>query len=126
MIQDTVRRKPGEGFWLWLIKILTGIGIIALLIIHFIVNHFVAEGALLTHADVVAYYRNPWVVLMEGVFLVLVVSHSLIGMRSILLDLQPPSGVVRTVDWLFAAIGIVSVVYGLWLIQAIVAMGAGA
>jgi succinate dehydrogenase / fumarate reductase membrane anchor subunit len=101
------------------------VGIIALLIAHFVVNHYVAEGGLLSHADVVAYYSNPLIVLMEAIFLTFVVSHSLIGIRSIVLDLKPSRGVLRVVDWVFSIGGVVAVVYGLWLIQAVIAQRPG-
>lgn len=113
-----------ENTWLWLIKIVTGVLIIVILIIHFIVNHFIGENALLTYADIVAYYSNPIIPIMEVAFLVLVVSHSLIGLRSILLDLNPSEGVLRVVDWLFTLVGVVSIIYGIWLIRAVLSQGA--
>ncbi len=113
--------KAGENVWVWLLKILSGVGIIVILIVHLVVNHYTATEGLLTHADVVAYYTNPWIVLMEATFLILVVGHSLIGLRSILLDLKPTQSLLRVLDWSLAAVGVVSVVYGLWLIQAVLA-----
>lgn len=115
--------KTGETFWLWFLKIITGLFIILLLLIHFVVNHFVAEGGLLTYADVVAYYRIPIVPIMEIAFLIFVVSHALIGLRSIILDLRPSRQALTAINWLFTAIGIASVAYGIWLIQVIVAKG---
>ncbi len=123
MLNDTAVRKSGENVWLWLTKLLTGVGIVVLLLVHLVVNHFAAEGGHLTHADVVEYYTNPWIVLMEAVFLLFVVSHSLIGMRSILLDLRPSRGLLRLADGAFLVIGVVSTIYGLWLLQAVVALG---
>ncbi len=123
MLNETAVRKSGENVWLWLAKLLTGLGIVVLLLVHLVVNHFVAREGLLTHADVVDYYTNPWIVLMEGVFLVFVVSHSLIGLRSILLDLKPSQGVLRIMDGSFLVIGLVATVYGIWLLQAVVALG---
>ena len=81
-----VAPRAGENFWLWLIKMVTGPILVILLLIHFIVNHLIAETGLLTYADVVAYYRNALVQTMEVLFLVTVVTHSLIGLRGILLD----------------------------------------
>jgi succinate dehydrogenase / fumarate reductase membrane anchor subunit len=92
-------------------------------LIHLVVNHFVAEGGLLTYADVVAYYRIPIIPIMEIAFLIIVVSHALIGLRSIILDLRPSRQTLTAINWLFVVIGIVSVVYGIWLIQVIVAKG---
>ncbi|HEX9028379.1 MAG TPA: hypothetical protein VF823_04320 [Anaerolineales bacterium] len=115
--------RSGENGLLWLIKIVTGFFIIFLIGIHFVVNHLIGVTGLLTYADVVRYYSNPIIPLMEIVFLIFVVSHSLIGLRSILLDLRPSAGVLQAIDWLFTAIGVVAVVYGIWLIRAIVTRG---
>jgi succinate dehydrogenase / fumarate reductase membrane anchor subunit len=120
MLSEKTAPKTGENVWIWLLKILTGLGIIVLLAVHLIVNHLTAVGGLLTHADVVAYYTNPWIVLMEAVFLLFVVSHSLIGMRSIILDLKPSRPMLRLVDVAFVIIGVTSSVYGIWLLQAVV------
>ena len=112
--------KSGENVWLWLIKILSGLGIVILLLIHLIVNHLTAAEGLLSHSDVVAYYMNPLIVFMEAVFLMLVVSHSLIGLRSIILDLKPAHSVRRLVDGALVLVGIISTVYGIWLLQAVI------
>ena len=116
MIDTKSSPKPGENTWLWLLKIASGVLIFALLIIHLIVNHFVAPEGLLTYADVVAYFQNPLVVVMEGVFLVFVVLHALLGSRSILLDLDPSPGVLRAIDWFLSLFGLAAIVYGLWLL----------
>ena len=121
MLNPQTSPKSGENVWLWLTKILTGLGIVVLLGVHLIVNHLAAEGVLLTHADVVAYYTNPWIVFMEAVFLAFVVSHSLIGVRSILLDLKPSRSALRLLDAVLMVVGVASTIYGLWLLRAIVA-----
>ncbi len=113
--------KRGETAWTWFFKIAAGLLIVIVLGIHFIVNHAVAPGGLLTYADVVRYYQNPWVVGMEIFFLVFVVSHALLGLRSILLDLNPSSTVIRVADWIFISIGLVAIVYGIWLALTIAA-----
>lgn len=116
--------KPGESSWLWLIKVFSGLLIIVILIIHFLVNHLFASEGLLDHAAVVAYYRNyPIVPIMEGFFLIFVVSHSLIGTRSIILDTNPSRPVMRVIDWILVLIGVVSITYGIWLLFAIMGQG---
>jgi len=115
MIETKSIQKPDEAAGLWLLKVLLGVLIIIILTIHLIVNHFIGEGALLTWQDVVDYFANPWIVFMEITFLVVVVSHSLIGMRSIILDLNPSKGTMKIVDWVLSIIGVVSTVYGIWL-----------
>ncbi|MCL4560055.1 MAG: hypothetical protein M1281_05515 [Chloroflexi bacterium] len=116
--------KTGESTWLWFTKIVTGLLVIVILIIHFIVNHFTAQNGLLTYADVVKYYQNPIVPIMEIAFLVFVVSHALIGLRGIVLDLKPTRAVIGAVNWLFSAVGVVAIVYGIWLVLTIVSRGA--
>jgi succinate dehydrogenase / fumarate reductase membrane anchor subunit len=123
MITTASAPKTGETSWLWLAKIITGLLIIVLIGIHLVVNHFVAAGGLLTYADVVRYYQNPIIPIMEISFLIFVVSHSLIGLRSVILDLKPSQGALTAINWLLTIIGVVSVVYGIWLVQVIVSRG---
>ena len=107
--------KPTEGAGLWLIKIISGLLVIVLLMVHFIVNHFAIDGNLLTWAGVVAYFANPWVVVMEITFLVVVVSHALVGLRSVILDLNPSPRFMRVIDRALIAVGLTAVIYGIWL-----------
>lgn len=115
--------KKGEGYGLWLLKIVTGALVIVLLFVHLVVNHLVATEGLLSFQEVVDYLSTPGIALMEGTFLVVVVVHALIGARSIILDLNPNTGVLRAVDVTFSLIGIVSIVYGIWLLQVIISFG---
>jgi succinate dehydrogenase / fumarate reductase, membrane anchor subunit len=107
--------KPGENTWLWLIKIITGPLLVILLGIHLAVNHFIGQTGLLTYADVIAYFKNPIIPVMEIIFLATVVTHSLIGLRSILLDLKPSRAVLRVIDWALIVLGLLSIAYGTWL-----------
>ena len=107
--------KSNETTWLWLIKIVTGLLVIILLLVHFVVNHFLADGALLSYDDVIAYFSNPWIVFMEISFLVIVVVHGLTGLRSVILDLNPPYKAMRITDWLLTILGAASICYGIWL-----------
>jgi succinate dehydrogenase / fumarate reductase membrane anchor subunit len=108
--------RPQETVWAWLIKIATGPLLVLLIIVHLIVNHFVgSQGGLMTFQDVVAYFSNPWVVAMEITFLICAVTHSLLGLRGVLLDLHPSLSTIRLVNWLFGLAGVGFVVYGVWL-----------
>jgi succinate dehydrogenase / fumarate reductase membrane anchor subunit len=115
--------KPGETTWLWLLKLVTGVLVILILGTHLIVQHLVNPDGLLTFEQVVEWVSNPWVALMEGTFVVLAVFHALLGVRSVLLDLRPSQGVIRIIDITFAIVGVVAIVYGVWLLQAIRAHG---
>ena len=114
-IRNTSAPRSGENSWLWLVKIVTGPLLIVLILVHFIVNHFIGQNGLLTYADVVAYYSNPLIPLMEIVFLATVVTHSLSGLRGIILDLKPSRGVLTAVDWLLTLVGVAAISYGAWL-----------
>jgi succinate dehydrogenase / fumarate reductase membrane anchor subunit len=124
MTQDFPSQTPpsptsGENVWLWIVKILTGPLLVILLFIHLIVNHYIGQTGLLTYADVVAYYQNPIIPIMEICFLAVVVTHSLIGLRGIILDLKPTRMILKIVNWAFVILGITSVSYGVWLILVI-------
>jgi succinate dehydrogenase hydrophobic anchor subunit len=118
-------RKPNETTWIWLAKIITGVLVIVFILIHVVVNHLVVKGGLLSYAQVIAYISTPGIAILETCFLVVVVTHSLIGTRSILLDLGPSVKVVRVLDIFLVLLGIVAVTYGVWLMQLIVAQGKG-
>jgi len=115
MINAKSTPRAGENTWLWLTKMITGLLVVILLLVHFIVNHFIAEGALLTYEDVVAYFSNPWIVLMEITFLIIVVSHGLIGLRSVILDLNLSRRIMSITDWVLITVGVISIGYGIWL-----------
>ena len=115
--------KSGENSWLWLLKLATGPFIFILIVVHFIINHIVSATGLLGYADVVAYYQVWIVPIMEILFLGLVITHSLLGLRSIVLDLHPSRGTLSVMNWAFLIVGIVAFVYGTWLILVIVNRG---
>ena len=115
--------NSGENVWLWVVKILTGPLLVILLFIHLLVNHYTGQTGLLTYADVVAYYQNPIIPIMEICFLAAVVTHSLIGLRGIILDLKPAHVILKIVNWVFVILGITSVSYGVWLVLVIASKG---
>lgn len=123
MAENASISRPQEGAGLWLFKIVSGLLIIALLLLHFIVNHFLAPQGLLSWAEVIAYYNIPIIPVIEIFFLIFVVSHSLVGLRSIILDLNPSKGVTRVMDIGFLVLGTVAIVYGIWLALRIAAIG---
>jgi len=114
-MEGSLTPKRLEGSGRWLIKIIAGLFIVVFLGIHFVVNHLVAPGGLLTYADVVAYYQNPVIVVMEVAFLVVVITHAFLGVRSILLDLNPTAWVLRAANVLLVIVGAAAVIYGAWL-----------
>jgi len=104
-----------ENGWLWFVKQVSGVLVFVLIIVHLVVNHLVAEAGLLSYAEVVRYLANPWIALMESVFLILIIGHSLMGLRSIILDFNPSKAFMKTLDPLLILTALGFSVYGIWL-----------
>jgi len=117
--------RPGENTWIWLIKIATGPLLVIVLILHFTVNHYFGSmpSGLMTYDDVIRYFQNPIIPAIEILFLITVVTHSLIGLRGIILDLNPSRNTLNIVTWLLVILGVSSVAYGIWLALAIASKG---
>jgi succinate dehydrogenase hydrophobic anchor subunit len=77
----------------------------------------------MTHDDVIRYFRNPIIPAIEILFLITVVTHSLIGLRGIFLDMNPSRQALTIVTWLLAVVGVSSVGYGIWLALTIASLG---
>ena len=102
--------KPTAA-WLW--QVVTGVGLVILLGLHMIANHFVAKGGLRDYAAVVAYLRNPIILVLEILFLVCVTTHALLGVQAIILDFGVSARVEQLVTRVLKWIGILTVGYGL-------------
>jgi succinate dehydrogenase hydrophobic anchor subunit len=116
MINNVSSPRHNEGIWLWLYKIVAGLLVIVVLGIHFVINHAVAPGGLLSYEDVIRYYKVPIIPIMEAFFLVIVVTHSLLGLRGIALDLNPSQKIRRVMDWVLTLGGAAAIIYGIWLL----------
>jgi succinate dehydrogenase hydrophobic anchor subunit len=115
------KSRNSSGTIRWFTQAGLGILLVVLLSVHLLVNHWVAPQGLLSHADVVHYYDVPGIALMEILFLVIVTSHCLLGLHSILLDLNLPSTLKILCIWLLVLVGVIAIVYGsslIWLITA--------
>ena len=117
--------RPGENTWIWLVKIVTGPLLLVILGLHLTVNHYLGSAAsgLMTHADVIRYFQNPIIPAIEILFLISVVTHSLIGLRGIVLDLNPSRATLRLITWLLGLLGVSSIAYGTWLALTIASLG---
>ena len=113
-MEDLSEQKPAPTTaWLW--QALTGVGLIVLLALHMMTQHFIAEGGIRDFAGVADYLRNPIVVLLELLFLVTVTAHALLGVRSILFDLGLSARAETAVSRVLLVAGILTVAYGMWL-----------
>lgn len=109
-----------QGNILWLAQAIFGILLVILLSIHLIVNHWAAPQGLLTYADIIRYYDFPGIAIMEAAFLVVVTSHCLLGLYSILLDLNLRPSATRILAQILIILGGITVIYGIYLITKIV------
>ncbi|HUY54346.1 MAG TPA: succinate dehydrogenase, hydrophobic membrane anchor protein [Candidatus Nanopelagicaceae bacterium] len=99
--------------WLW--QAATGVLLLPLLALHIIANHFVVTGGERNFAEVASYLGNPVIKVLEVLFLLVVTSHAMLGVRSILFDMGVPRRSRPAVSWAVTALGVVTVAYGIWL-----------
>ena len=91
--------------WYW--QILTGVALLLLLGLHFI-------------ADVVSYLRNPIILVLEVLFLVVVATHAMLGVRAIVIDFGISESAKKRLSQALTIIGVLTVGYGLWLTWVII------
>jgi succinate dehydrogenase hydrophobic anchor subunit len=104
--------------WLW--QAFTGVGLVILLGLHLIANHFIVKGGLRDFADVVAYLRTPIILALEVLFLVFVTIHAMLGVRAILLDFGLSERAEKRLSQALTLIGVLTVGYGLLLTWVII------
>ncbi len=114
--------KNSTGTVRWLAQAGLGILLVILLGTHIIVNHWVAPQGLLSHADVIRYYKVPGIAWMEIFFLIVVTAHCLLGLHSILFDLNLPSNIKTGLTWLLIILGVTIVLYGIRLTWTVATM----
>src|SRR5271157_6605487 len=119
MMENPFAQEPKKS-WTWYWQVFTGIALLLLLGLHFIANHFIAQGGLRDFADVVTYLRNPIILVLEVLFLVFVTTHALLGVRAILLDLGFSERTENRLSRVLRGVGVLTVGYGLWLTWVII------
>jgi succinate dehydrogenase hydrophobic anchor subunit len=110
---EKTNRKRSKGTWIW--QAFSGLLLIALLTLHMVAHHFVVEGGLRDFDDVLAYIRNPLIIILEMTFLVVVTYHALVGLRAILSDLGLKASTRKNVNVLLTVLGVVMVGWGFYL-----------
>ncbi len=111
-MQKQASKRPG-GTWLW--QAFTGVLVVVLLGLHMAAQHFVAAGGLRTYQEVLDWFRNPIVAVLEVIFLAVVVYHALLGLRAIVADLGLGQRTQDTVNKLLTAVGVIALAYGFFL-----------
>ncbi len=107
--------ETNKSRWLWLLQSVSGVGLIGLVGLHWIAQHYLTAGGLRDYAQVVAYLKQPVTLGLDLAFLIVVAAHALIGVRAILTDLSLPARLRRAIDMALWAAGLVTVLYGLQL-----------
>lgn len=106
--------------WGWIVQAVTGVLVLVLVTVHMIANHFIVSQGLRNFDDVVSYLSNPIVIVWEVVFLAVVTWHGLLGLRAILFDFGFSPVIERRITRILTVVGVVAVVYGMWLTAVIV------
>ena len=110
------RRRPRPTF-AWLAQTVTGVLMLVLLTVHMVAQHLVVEGGLRTYGQVIAWIRNPVVLVVEALLLVCVTWHAIAGVHGVLLDLGLRGRAERIVARILGDIAVATVLYGLWLLS---------
>ena len=109
-----------RGMWTW--HVLAGLVILPLLALHMAVMHLDATLGVASPAgghpidwqNVVARGKTVLFPLSYGLLLVVALYHGLYGLRNILLELDPPAWLARTIGIVLLLLGIGLGGYGLW------------
>ena len=117
-LEQMAARRDRSGS-LWLVQAFSGLILVILLGLHMIAHHYVVEGGLRNYQQVLDYVNNPVVFILQLSFLILGVSHGLLGVRAIITDMRPSASTLRVVNWVLIVIGAVAIVYGFYLALAL-------
>ncbi|MGB8346879.1 MAG: hypothetical protein WCD86_18465 [Ktedonobacteraceae bacterium] len=118
-MENPFAQEP-KASWGWLWQVITGVGLVILLGLHIIANHFIARGGLRDFAEVLAYLRNPIFLVLEVLFLVFVATHAMLGVRAIVTDFGLSDRAEKRLSQALTVVGVVTVGYGLWLTWVII------
>lgn len=130
-MQTALNRQPGSrqttksglAAALWLVQAMSGILLLLLLLLHMVAHHFVVEGGLRNFQEVLAYVSNPVIFFLEVVFLAVVTLHAMLGLRAVILDVGLSPRQTRLLNGVLTVLGMVTLVYGIWLAVSIQQMG---
>jgi succinate dehydrogenase / fumarate reductase membrane anchor subunit len=119
-VQPAPTQEPGGGAGGFLGQVISGAALLILLTLHMVAQHFILPEGLRDYASVIEWVANPIVVILELAFLAFVTWHALLGLRAIIFDYGFSPSTERWISRAFVVIGVVTVLYGTWLMVAIV------
>jgi succinate dehydrogenase hydrophobic anchor subunit len=108
----------GKSVRAWRWTVVTGAALLVLLLVHMVAHHFVVDeiGGLRSYHKVLEYIGNPLIFTIECFFLVTVTAHALMGLRSVLLDMNFGARARRRLDVGLWLLGVATVAYGFFLV----------
>jgi succinate dehydrogenase hydrophobic anchor subunit len=104
--------------WLW--QVITGVCLLLLLGLHIIAQHFIAKGGLRDFTEVLAYLRSPIFLMLEVLFLIVVATHAMLGVRAIVLDFGVSARTEKLLSRALTVVAVLTVGYGLWVTWAVI------
>ena len=113
---EVSRRGRPARLWHW--TAVSGMALVALATMHIVAQHFVVhqKGGLRTYDEVLSYIANPVIFVLEAGFLLAVTIHAMLGIRSILHDLDLSTRASRRLDRALWGIGTLTLAYGMTLL----------
>ncbi len=112
----------GGGFWPWVGQRLSGLFLAFFLCLHVVLLYFLRDGAIDAAGVMERLMASPLMVAFYAAFVVVVVFHGLNGFWGIALDYAPNDGLRRTLKWTLLAVGAIGVLYGFFVLQALVSL----
>jgi succinate dehydrogenase hydrophobic anchor subunit len=116
--QPTQAYRHGRSARAWRWTAGSGLALVALATLHIVAQHFIVhqKGGLRTYGEVLSYIANPVIFVLESGFLFAVTIHGMLGLRSVLRDLDLTLGTQRRIDVGVWVLGTVTVAYGMALL----------
>ncbi len=116
--RDVRRTRPARSAREWRLTALSGVALLVLLTVHMVANHFVVKevGGLRDYRQVLDYISNPLIFTIEAFFLLFVTIHAMLGLRSVLYDLDPGPRLRRWIDVGLWVLGLATIGYGYFLV----------
>ena len=112
----------GAGFWPWVGQRLSGLFLAFFLCLHVVLLHFLRDGAIDARSVIERLMASPLMVAFYAAFVVIAVFHGLNGFWGIALDYAPKDGLRRGIKWTLLTVGTIGVLYGLFVLQALVSL----
>jgi succinate dehydrogenase hydrophobic anchor subunit len=107
-------QEQARPSWAWLGQAVSGILVIVIVLLHLYFHHFAGQG-LLAAGEVVTHVSSLLIFSLEILFVIVVTYHALLGIRAVIFDLRLSEAARRILSRGLAAIGVVTVVYGVVL-----------